>query len=406
MAQLVYDPEDSRDRMRRLAELHSLTGGCVVCRPPPGPGTRGVAAALLRALGKQLRLRDTPHDPRRQLEHAAIWLAAEEVTDLVVVRADRLSSAAWTLLLDVSRQVPYLMLSLVIHRPDVPERLRATLGDQPRDEVHYQELDASPAAPAPAPPDRGSAFPDVPDTDFPLFVSACQQLLNPHDAARVLTAHGAEHADTRAWLHHQRHPPRAMIARRLGRLVSGCGDLNETLARLRGAQSALFLAGWLATFESADIAAAHASAHGSPLDSAAIDLLRGYTCTQRAALGAIALATRAPAETLARLAVADTDPRTASIQLAGQPQTVPAAAAGLVRACHLKRRRDGAASDRPLFTNRHAPDRPLNAVGVRRRLRELARDTGLTFAPRDIDAEARFTVHDLKAEQWHFSTAA
>ena len=45
-----------------------------------------------------------------------------------------------------------------------------------------------------------------------------------------------------------------MIARRLGELVRGCGDLNETLARLRGAQSALFLAGWLPTFDPVDIA--------------------------------------------------------------------------------------------------------------------------------------------------------
>jgi hypothetical protein len=406
VVQLVYDPDDSRDCMRRLAGLHSLAGGCVVCRPAPGPGTRGITTALLRALGKQLRLRDTPHDPRRQLEHAAIWLAAENITDLIVVRADRLTPAAWTMLLDLTRRVPYLTLSLVIHWLEVPERLRAVLGDVPRDEVHYQRLDLAAAAPTPVPPDRGSAFPDVPDTDFPLFVSACQQMLNREDAARVLTAHAAEHADTRAWLHHHRRPPRAMMSRRLGELVGGCGDLNEMLARLRGAQSALFLAGWLAAFEPADVAAAHTSANGSPLDPAAIELLRGYTCTQRAALGAIALATRAPAETLARLAISDVDPRTASIQLAGQHQTVPAAAGGLVRACHLKRRRDGAASDRPLFTTRHAPDRPLNAVGVRRRLRELARDTGLTFAPRDSDAEDLFTVHDLEAEQWRFSTAA
>ncbi len=404
--QLVYDPDDSRDCMRRLAGLHSLADGCVVCRPAPGPGTRGITVALLRALGKQLRLRDTPHDPRRQLEHATIWLAAENITDLIVVRADRLAPAAWTMLLDLAGRVPYLTLSLVIHRPDVPDRLQAVLADQPRDELHYRQLEPSPAAPARVPPDRGSAFPDVPDTDFPLFVSACQQMLNPKDAARVLAAHAAEHADTRAWLHHQRRPTRAMIARRLGELVDGCGDLNETLARLRGAQSALFLAGRLATVDPVDVASAHASAHGSPLDSAAIDLLRGYTCTQRAALGAIALASRASAETLARLAISDVDPRTASIRIAGQRQTVPTAAAALVRACRLKRRRDGAAPERSLFTDRHAPDRPLNAVGVRRRLRELARDTGLTFAPREVDADTLFTLHDLEAEQSRFSTAA
>ena len=103
--------------------------------------------ALLRGLGKQLRLADTPHDPHRQFEHAAIWLAAEDITDLIVVRADRLAPAAWTMLLDLARQVPYLTLSLVIHRPDVPTVLRAILADEPHDELHYQGLDPSPAEP-------------------------------------------------------------------------------------------------------------------------------------------------------------------------------------------------------------------------------------------------------------------
>lgn len=177
MVQLVYDPEDSRDCMRHLADRHSLQAGCVVCRPPPGPGTRGVTAALLRALGKQLRLPETPHDPHRQLQHAAIRLGAEEIVELVVVRADRLAQAAWTMLLDLARRVPYLTLSLVIHRPTLPMALRATLGDEPHDELHYDGLDTPPAEPTQVPPHGEPVFPAVPDTDFPLFLSACEQLL-------------------------------------------------------------------------------------------------------------------------------------------------------------------------------------------------------------------------------------
>ena len=375
--------------MRRLAGLHSLAGGCVVCRPAPGPGTRGIAVALLRALGKQLRLRDTPHDPRRQLEHAAIWLAAENITDLIVVRADRLAPAAWTMLLDLAGRVPYLTLSLVIHRPDVPDRLRAVLVDQPRDELHYQELDPSPAAPdAACRRDRGSAFPDVPDTDFPLFVSACQQMLNPKDAARVLAAHAAEHADTRAWLHHQRRPARAMIARRLGALVGGCGDLNETLARLRGAQSALFLAGL----------ARHRSTRSTSRQRTRPRTARRSTAP-RSTCCAATPAPSAPRSARSRSPAAHRPKRSPAWP---SPTSIPAPQASgspaNARRCPQQpphscaraassARRNGAAPDRPLFTDRHAPDRPLNAVGVRRRLRELARDTGLTFAPRDVDAD-------------------
>jgi hypothetical protein len=42
------------------------------------------------------------------------------------------------MLLDLARRVPYLTLSLVIHRPTLPMALRATLGDEPHDELHYQ----------------------------------------------------------------------------------------------------------------------------------------------------------------------------------------------------------------------------------------------------------------------------
>jgi hypothetical protein len=406
VVQLVYDPDDSRDCMRRLAELHSLANGCVVCRPPPRPETRGVTTALLRALGKQLRLPETPHEPHRRLQHAAIWLTAEEITDLVVVRADRLAPAAWSMLLDLTRRVPYLTLSLVIRRPALPAGLRATLGDEPTHELDYQELDTPPAGPAPPPPDREPTFPAVPGTDFPLFLSACQQLLDRADAARVLAAHAAEQAHTRAWLRKQHRPRPAMIAGRLAALVGACRDPHEALARLRGAQSALFLAGWLAAFDTGTVIAAHATAHGSPLDDAAIGLLRGYTSTQHAALGVIALASRVPADTIARLTIADIDRRTGSIRIGNRQQVLPVAAARLARAHRLARARNGATTDRPLFTARHAPDRPLKPAGVRRQLRELAGETGLTFAPGDAGLDHEIAVHDLAPRRWRSSTAA
>lgn len=216
-----------------------------------------MTTALLRALGKQLRLPETPHDPHRQLRHAAI---------------------------------------------------------------------------------------------FPLFLSACQELLDPADADRVAVAHAAEHACTRACLHDERRPRPAMIAGRLATLVGACRDPNEMLARLRGAQSALFLAGWLAAFDTGALVAAHATAHASPLDAAAIGLLRGYTSTQRAALGAIVLATRAPAEMIARMIVADIHRRTGSIRLGNRQEALPVAAKRIARAHRLTRARNGATSDRPLFT--------------------------------------------------------
>lgn len=197
-----------------------------------------------------------------------------------------------------------------------------------------------------------------------------------------------------------------MIAGRLGALVGACSDPYETLARLRGAQSALFLAGWLAAFDTGAVVAAHATAHGSPLDDAAIGLLRGYTSTQPAALGVIALASRAPADTIARLTIADVDRRTGSIRIGNRHHALLGAAAGIARAHRLARVRSGATTDRPLFTARHAADRPLKPGGVRRQLRELARETGLTFTSGEEDVDDEIAVYDLDSHRWRFSTAA
>jgi len=284
--------------------------------------------------------------------------------------------------------------------------VRGTLGDEPTHELHYQELDTPPAEPTQVPPHREPAFPAVPDTDFPLFLSACEELLDRADADRVLATHAAEHARTRAWLHEQRRPGATVIAGRLGALVGACSDPHETLARLRGAQSALFLAGWLAAFDAGALVAAHATAHGSPLDDAAIGLLRRYTSTQRAALGVIALASRAPADTIARLTVADVDRRTGSIRIGNRRHALPGAAAGIARAHRLARVRSGATTDRPLFSARHAPGRQLKPAGVQRQLHELTRETGLTFTSGEADLDDEIAVHDLDPQRWRFSTAA
>lgn len=222
----------------------------------------------------------------------------------------------------------------------------------------------------------------------------------------MLAAHADEHARTRAWLHEQRRPSAATIAGRLATVIRACSDSHETVARLRGAQRALFLAGWLAAFNTGAIIAAHATTHGSPLHTTAISMLRAYTSTQRAALGVIALASRAPADTIARLTIADVNRRTGSIRIANRQQALPRAAAGIARAHRLARVRNGATGDRPLFTTRHAPDRPSRPVGVQRELRELARETGLTFARGEGDVDHEIAVHDLDPHRWRFSTAA
>lgn len=86
----VHDPDDDQACLRHLTALHDLGAGRVVCHPTPGASWPILIRDLLESLGKP---RDALARARRLRDGAAlmrVWMRAEQVEHLVVLRAHRL----------------------------------------------------------------------------------------------------------------------------------------------------------------------------------------------------------------------------------------------------------------------------------------------------------------------------
>ena len=94
---VLSDPGDSPQAVAELTGRHDLDRGVAVCQPHPGATSPELLAGdLLIALGKLPGALAAEHLSRRGWELAALWLAAEQVRHLIVLRADRLPAGCWS----------------------------------------------------------------------------------------------------------------------------------------------------------------------------------------------------------------------------------------------------------------------------------------------------------------------
>ena len=112
-----------------LLERHDPAGGLVVVHPTPGlSGLAAIAHDVLAALGRSIRrLKAERLVGSAQAGRAVVaWLLADQIEDLVVLRADRLSAAGWNWLLAVCRRTGTRLL-LICHVQAVPPALADVL---------------------------------------------------------------------------------------------------------------------------------------------------------------------------------------------------------------------------------------------------------------------------------------
>jgi integrase len=151
-----------------------------------------------------------------------------------------------------------------------------------------------------------------------------------------------------------------MAARRLQALTATARAPAETLVRFRAAQAAFLSYGLLLQLDPAMLATVEPQHGRLTLDAQMTARLRGCCMPQRAAAATLALATGATATDLSRLNVGDLTPDGATIDLAGEPFTVPERARSLVRALLLQRADQHATPAAALFVNhkggRASPD--------------------------------------------------
>ena len=241
---VLSDPGDSPQAVAELTGRHGLDRGVAVCQPHPGATSPELLAGdLLIALGKLPGALAAEHLSRRGWELAVLWLAAEQVRHLIVLRADRLPAGCWSELaaaagvrvwLLTAKMTPGQRAALeacatagpAAHRP-----WRAALADLPA-------ADGSRTG--------GCGFPAVPDAEFPLFRATAARLLDPAAFAQVDTVYRDAYARARGHDAALRHASGGDCAGAvLQQLTIDAASADEVLTRLRAAQAGLFADGLL-----------------------------------------------------------------------------------------------------------------------------------------------------------------
>ena len=237
---VLSDPGDSPQAVAELTGRHDLDRGVAVCQPHPGATSPELLAGdLLIALGKLPGALAAEHLSRRGWELAGLWLAAEQVRHLIVLRADRLPAGCWSELAAAAGVRVWLLTAKMTpgheacatagpaaHRP-----WRAALADLP-------------AADGSRP--GGCGFPAVPDAEFPLFRATAARLLDPAAFAQVDTVYRDTYTRARGHNAALRHASGGDCAGAvLQQLTIDAASAGEVLTRLRAAQAGLFADGLL-----------------------------------------------------------------------------------------------------------------------------------------------------------------
>jgi hypothetical protein len=402
---VVFDPDDSPQCVRLVMRLACPAVGRAVCHPAPTASSSALFAIdLLVTLGKRFDAVRSEHAVRRGWQLTTIWMQAEQITDLFVLRADRLAARRWQELLDLAQRC-CLRLWLINHRPALRPGHRRVLAagsfqalelaqftarwqpaldaegtsDHTRSDGGFAE--AEQASPAP--------FPEVPGDDFPLFRAACRRLLDEASFDQVDLLYQHCHAAASGWLGvHLRRTPRPSTEelRAAGndeadllRLLRGspqppppvtevCALLQqlttttsssaaETLVRLRGIQAAFFARGFLLHMQLTSGAQIGPADLRLYLDQEVAKRLRALCTPLLAAAMTLALITEMTPAQLCELNLADVAADGATVQVDGDRFAIPAYARSLVRAQLLDRAGQDASDTDPLFVTPHDQQR-------------------------------------------------
>lgn len=378
LLRLVRGVDDTPAVVRQFARLHDPSGGVLVIRPTPGRGEGGIARDILRSLGKRFDIPRTPRAAPQLLESARIWLRAEQIRRLIIMRANGRPAEDWQTLIalrDTGLEELWLILQDAPLRPDH----RAALNGTTYDEIAAQDMSGYlPRAPPDRPPDPApGAHPPVPRADFVAFLARCSQLLGDDDLKHVASTYREAQQATGQWLDRRSQTSPAEVFAFIGHLAS-VDSVDRALTRLRGAQARLLLAGLLLQIDAGRFAAWHDATLRVQLTAPISQLLRAFASTRSTALAALSLLTRWSAERLSSISIADIDADATELR-GGHP--VPDHARALIRAHLLARTALNATPDAPLFTGQdpagHASTRLLNA-----QLDAIGELTGLQFVGR------------------------
>ena len=115
---VVVDDVDSPQQLAALRALHSLPHGIVVCAPSPlRSSLQWLVSDVLAAMGKQEEFSGAGRAAKLGWAQLIMWLIAEGVTDLVIVRAGTLAAAQWVQLSQIAAICQIRLWLVVLGRP-------------------------------------------------------------------------------------------------------------------------------------------------------------------------------------------------------------------------------------------------------------------------------------------------
>lgn len=382
---VVADPSDIREHYEHVVALHDLVEGRAVCElTTGGRNAFWLAQDILDGLGKRPDGLSGGREAWMSLDRAATWLAGEGVKTLFVLRADERDAGAWKLLVTLAAQVGF-DLWLLTNSETLPRGHREFLTDWQVEHVSWQEfIEQWPAPPRGAPraaADATTSFSllGIPRDDFPTFRAACRRLLSPQAFKRVDSEFASARERVRRCLAESHSFRRDDVLAHVRELLEEAASLDARVARLRGAQVALFGAGHLLSVRIELLASSFVNASRAPVDEHTSAALREHHHTRAVAAAILTLLAGTPPAELVRLTMGCVRPGAVAVRLERQWHTVPAHARGLVNAHLHQRLLDGAGEDDPFLAvrDRDARPAPMSPENLRKELGRLSRLSGV-----------------------------
>lgn len=301
----VLNPTDDVAAARHLATVHDRRRGVIVVLPTPGATRTELGLDILVALGKT-----PPGSQRGKLAEqvwdlASAWIRGEDIRNLVLDRAHLLDSAPLNDIARLCRDSDVNLWMMWAGATAPPAHSANTPVRRIEPAVLLERLtpglDRLTGPPTPA---AAKQWPELPTTDFPMFLSMCHRRLPEREFDQVFGAfqpalEQAEHLvanhlpQQQSDARHDSVPPPEFAARVTGwlrdELIGPSSCPAEALVRLRGAQVGLFRSFILLRWQPRALGADPARFLPGLLTEAATDCLRQEVNTDQAAALAIAL---------------------------------------------------------------------------------------------------------------------
>lgn len=396
---LVTEPGDTPEGLALIRRRGGLDGTAVVVEPTPDiRGAFWVYRDLLRAMGAKPDVHPTERRASELRVQAIGRLAAWPAEHLVITRShmcDASLLAEWI----TAGAVAGKQVWVVAHVDLLNSKLTRLVEQNGMRVAALDEFLAG--VPEPAGSTQAALqsprCPQVPRTEFPLFLAACEQLLDPEDFAHAQGVFDQARAEMAARIDQGLRDPDQM-AEVLRSGVRSSSSTDEVIIRTRAAQVAAFSRGLHLKVRIETVVASSEWTPRMQITPEIVERLLELPSNHHAAAAAITLLSDSEGQAIADVNVTDVAADGSTLRLRGEMLEVPVPLRRLLAAQRNSRLLQEAAAGDPLFMNseRSGSRRSVRASGkgIQRLLVTIAEATGLPLS-------AAWTSHEkTSAGNW------